>query len=136
MFFLIAALALLLYQNQGFLYEKLKDISFNTDKKNVFVYKKIYAQLPPKTNNINYILKIETQTDTNSTVTDSDKHSGYEVITTSDVFLYKEEEYDKLIYSFQEKKTMFELSPNQVLSTLASKIKHLKYLQKISQKVF
>jgi len=34
-----------LYQNQGFLYEKLKGISFHTDKKkNVFVYKKIYAQ--------------------------------------------------------------------------------------------
>ncbi len=119
-----------LYQNQGFLYEKLKDISFNTDKKKMSLSIKKYMlkKLPPKTNNINYILKIETQTDTNSTVTDSDrKTSGYEVITTSDVFLYKrKKEYDKLIYSFQEKEvTMFELSPNQVLSTLASRNKAL-----------
>ena len=85
-------------------------------------------KLPPKTNHINYILKIETQTDTNSTVTDSDrKTSGYEVITTSDVILYKrKKEYDNPIYSFQEKEiTMFELSPNQVLSTLASRNKAL-----------
>ena len=117
-----------LYQNQGFLYEKLKGISFHTDKKKMSLSIKKYMlkKLPPKTNHINYILKIETQTDTNSTVTDSDrKTSGYEVITTSDVFLYKrKKEYDKLIYSFQEKEvTMFELSPNQVLSTLASRNK-------------
>jgi len=90
------------------------------------IKKYMLKKLPPKTNNINYILKIETQTDTKSTVTDSDrKTSGYEIITTSNIFLYKREKrYDRIIHSFEEKEiTMFELSPNQVLSTLASRNK-------------
>ena len=47
------------------------------------------------------------------------------MIATSNVFLYKRElKYDRKIYSFEEKEfTMFELTPNQVLSTLASRNK-------------
>ena len=53
------------------------------------------------------------------------KISGYEIITTSNIFLYKREKrYDRIIHSFEEKEiTMFEMSPNQVLSTLASRNK-------------
>ena len=75
---------------------------------------------------INYILKIETLTETSYNVKASDrKTSGYEVITTADIFVYKRmKKYDKLVFSFEEKEvTMFELSPNQVLSTLSSRNK-------------
>ena len=72
------------------------------------------------------LFRSETNTETESSVTATDrKTSGYEVTTTSNVFLYKRElEYDRKIYTFEEKEfTMFELSPNQVLSTLASRNK-------------
>ena len=117
-----------LYQNNNLLNEQLKNIALKTDKKkmSLSVKKNLLKNLPPSTNKINYILKIETLTETSSTVTASDrKTSGYEVITTADIFVYKRmKKYDKLVFSFEEKEvTMFELSPNQVLSTLASRNK-------------
>ena len=90
------------------------------------IKKDLLKKLPTSNNKINFIIKIKTKTDTSSTVTASDrKTSGYEVITTANIFLYKRnKKYDKLIFSFEDKKvTMFELSPNQVLSTLASRNK-------------
>ena len=80
-------------------------------------------------NNIKHIIKIETKTETSSSVTDTNrKTSGYEVIVAFNVFLYKREaKYDRRVYSFEEREiTMFELSPNQVLSTLASRNKAFK----------
>ena len=117
-----------LYQNNNLLNEQLKNIALKTDKKkmSLSVKKNLLQTLHPSTNKINYILKIETLTETSSTVTASDrKTSGYEVITTADIFVYKRmKKYDKLVFSFEEKEvTMFELSPNQVLSTLASRNK-------------
>ena len=116
-----------LYQSRGILNEKLKNIAITTDKKDVFVYKKrATKKIPPTSQKINYIIRIETKTETESSATDTDrKTSGYDVIATSNVFLYKRElKYDRKVYSFEEQEiTMFELSPNQVLSTLASRDK-------------
>ena len=117
-----------LYQKHSILNEKLKNIAIATDKKkmSLAVKKNLLKKIPPTRDEINYILKIETKTETGSTVTASDrKTSGYEVISTSNIFLYKRDlAYDRVIFSFEEKAvTMFELSPNQVLSTLASRNK-------------
>ncbi|MBV68802.1 MAG: hypothetical protein CMJ08_03260 [Pelagibacterales bacterium] len=117
-----------LYQKHYILNEKLKNIAITTDKKkmSLAVKKNLLKQTPPTRNEINYIIKIETKTETGSSVTATDrKTSGYEVISTSNIFLYKRDlAYDKIIFSFEEKVvTMFELSPNQVLSTLASRDK-------------
>ena len=117
-----------LYQSRGILNDKLKNIAITTDKKkmSLSIKKALLKKIPPVSQTINYIIKIETNTETESSVTATDrKTSGYEVITTSTVFLYKRElKYDRKIYSFKEKEfTMFELSPNQVLSTLASRNK-------------
>lgn len=117
-----------LYQKQTLLNDKLRNIAITTDKKKISlsVKKDLLKKIPPATNEINYIIKLETKTETTSTVTASDrKTSGYEIIITSNILLYKRERrYDRIIYSFTEKEiAMFELSPNQVLSTLASRNK-------------
>ena len=117
-----------LYQNRDILNEKLKNIAITTDKKKMSLHikKDLLKKIPPVSKSINYIVKIETKTETESSVTATDrKTSGYEIIVTSNVLLYRRElKYDRKIYSFEEKElTMFELSPNQVLSTLASRNK-------------
>ena len=117
-----------LFQEHSFLNNELRNIAITTDKKKMSLYIKrdLLKKIPPKANKISHIIKIETITETSSTVTASDrKTSGYEIITTSNIFLYKREKrYDRIIHSFEEKEiTMFEMSPNQVLSTLASRNK-------------
>ena len=117
-----------LYQKHATLDQKLKNVAITTDKKkmSLAVKKDLLKKIPPTGNDINYIIKIETKTETGSTVTASDrKTSGYEIISTANIFLYKREPaYDRVVFSFEEKEvTMFELSPNQVLSTLASRNK-------------
>ena len=134
--FLLSVLAFLyncagfspLYQSHDILNEKLQNIAITTDKKkmSLSIKKDLLKKMPPATKTINYIIKIETATETSSSVTATDrKTSGYEVIATSNVLIYKRElKYDRKLYSFEEKEvTMFELSPNQVLSTLASRNK-------------
>ncbi len=134
--FLLFSLALLnnctgfspLYQSHGILNEKLKSVAIITDKKKVSlsIKKDLLKKIPPTQKPIKHIIKIETKTETSSSVTDTNrKTSGYEVIVTFNVFLYKREaKYDRRVYSFEETEiTMFELSPNQVLSTLASRNK-------------
>ena len=117
-----------LYQKHATLDQKLKNVAITTDKKkmSLAVQKDLLRKIPPFGNKINYIIKIETKTETSSTVTDSDrKTSGYEIISTANIFLYKREaKYDRIVFAFEEKEvTMFRLSPNQVLSTLASRSK-------------
>ena len=117
-----------LYQKHSILNETFKNIAITTDKKkmSLAVKKNLLKKIPPTRNEVNYIIKIKTKTETGSTVTASDrKTSGYEVISTSNILLYKREPaYDRIVFSFEEKAvTMFELSPNQVLSTLASRNK-------------
>ena len=117
-----------LYQSRDIFNEKLRNIAITTDKNrmSLSIKKYLLKKMPPASQTINYIIRIETKTETASSATSTDrKTSGYEVIATSDVSLYKRElKYDRKIYSFEEKEfTMFELSPNQVLSTLASRNK-------------
>ena len=107
-------------------FNNLKDIAIATDKKRMSssIKKNLLRKLPPINNKINYIIKIETKTENNSLVTDTDrKTSGYEIITISNVLLYKREKaYDRVIFSFEERSVgLFDFSPNQVLSTLASR---------------
>lgn len=131
-----------LYKNHSFLNEQLKNITLTSDRKkmSLSVKKNLLQMLPSSKEQINYILKIETLTQTSSTVTASDrKTSGYEVITNAKLFLYKRmKRYDKLVFSFDKKEvTMFELSPNQVLSTLASRNKAFKISsENISKSIF
>ncbi len=115
-----------LYEKKEILSYNLKNIAIATDKKrmSLSIKKNLLRKLPPINNKINYIIKIETKTENNSLVTDTDrKTSGYEIITISNVLLYKREKtYDRVIFSFEEKSVgLFDFSPNQVLSTLASR---------------
>ena len=98
--FLLFSIALLnnctgftpLYQSHGILNEELKSIAIVTDKKKVSlsIKKDLLKKIPPTKKTINHIIKIETKTETASSVTDTNrKTSGYEVIVTFNVFLYK-----------------------------------------------
>ena len=65
-----------------------------TDKKkmSLSIKKELLKKIPPSSEKIKYIIKIETKTETESSVTATNrKTSGYEVIVTSNVFLYKRE---------------------------------------------
>ena len=69
---------------------KLRNIAITTDKKkmSLSIKKDLLKKIPPKANKVSHIIKIETLTETSSTVTASDrKTSGYEIITTSNIFL-------------------------------------------------
>tara|TARA_B100000029_G_scaffold489837_1_gene548033 strand:+ start:1691 stop:2191 length:501 start_codon:yes stop_codon:yes gene_type:complete len=114
------------YEKQKILSHNLKDIAITTDKKrmSLSIKKDLLRKLPPINNRIEYVLKIETKIENNSLVTDTDrKTSGYEIITISNILLYKREKtHDRVIFSFEEKSVgLFDFSPNQVLSTLASR---------------
>tara|TARA_E500000331_G_C17101393_1_gene645489 strand:- start:123 stop:623 length:501 start_codon:yes stop_codon:yes gene_type:complete len=114
-----------LYENKKIFLENLKDATILTDNKKMSqsIKKNLLKKMPPSNNNIKFIIKIETEIENNSTVTSTDrKTSGYEIVTNAIVSLYKRDKYDKLIFSFKEISVVpYELSPNQVLSTLASR---------------
>ena len=115
-----------LYKEKDLFSKNLKAFVVITDKKKISlsIKKNLLKKLPSAGNNINYILKIETLIDNTSTATDTQrKTSGYEIITTAKVFLYKrEKKYDRKIFAFEEKSVgLFNFSPNQVLSTLAAR---------------
>ena len=115
-----------LYIDHRNIREELNGIYIITDKTkmSLSIKKGLLRKLPPINNQINYIIKLETKIENNSTITSTDrKTSGYEIITKSKVSLYKRlMDYDKKILSFEEKSSaVFEFSPNQVLSTLASR---------------
>ncbi|PPR27288.1 MAG: hypothetical protein CFH34_00322 [Alphaproteobacteria bacterium MarineAlpha9_Bin4] len=115
-----------LYEKKKFLAHKLNGIAIVTDKKkmSLSVKRDLLRKLPPLIEKIKYIVKIETKTENNSTVTSTDrKTSGYEIITTANVLLFKRnKKYDKKIFAFEERGIgVFEISPNQVLSTIASR---------------
>ena len=115
-----------LYKENKNLNHSLKGVVINTDKRKMSldIKKNLLRKMPSDGNRIDHIIKIETDIENNSTVTSTDrKTSGYEIVTTSKVSLYKrEKKIDKKVLSFEEKNVgLFEFSPNQVLSTLASR---------------
>ena len=77
----------------------------------------------PSIRDIKYILFLETNVSTSSTVNNIDgKISGYELETVVKAKLYKRLRFDKLIYSFEEKaNSPYYLTSEEVLSTLASR---------------
>ena len=71
------------------------------------------------------MLKIETTTSTNGTVSNIDtKVSRYEIHTEMLASLYKRKKYDQLIFQFKERRiSPYSLSSNEVLSTLSGRQK-------------
>ena len=120
-----------LYQNQNLLSDSFRNIAVTSDSKemSLSVKRDLLRKLPPRNAVAKYIVKIETKTENNSTVTDTDrKTSGYEIITIAKVMIYiRKKKYDKMIFSFEERTTgLFDFTPNQVMSTLSSRKKVLK----------
>ena len=115
-----------LYKEKEFLSNNFKEVAVVTDKKkmSLSIKKNLLRRLPPIKNEISYILKIESQVESTSTATDTKrKTSGYEIKTSSKVYLYKrEKKYDREVLMFEENSVgLFNFSPNQVLSTLAAR---------------
>ena len=101
--------------------------------------KREMLKMLPYNKNIKYILSLDTNSSTSSTVNNIDgKISGYEIETQVKVKLYHRKNYDKLVYSFEEKvNAPYYLTSDQVLSTLAdrNKAKSLN-VRNLSQKIF
>jgi len=115
-----------LYKKKEFISNNLKEIAVVTDKKkmSLSIKKNLIKKFPPIKDKINYILKIESEIENTSTATDTQrKTSGYEIKTTSKIYLFKRgKKYDREILQFEENSIgLFNFSPNQVLSTLAAR---------------
>ena len=115
-----------LYKKKEFISNNLKEIAVVTDKKkmSLSIKKNLIKKFPPIKDKINYILKIESEIENTSTATDTQrKTSGYEIKTTSKIYLFKRGiKYDREILQFEENSIgLFNFSPNQVLSTLAAR---------------
>ena len=88
------------------------------------IKKNLLKKFPPIKDKVNYILKIESEIENTSTATDTQrKTSGYEIKTSSKIYLFKRgKKYDREILQFEENSVgLFNFSPNQVLSTLAAR---------------
>ena len=97
-----------------------------TDEKKISnKIKKVLLELLPVRSKIEYVLKIETTTSTNGTVSNIDtKVSRYEIHTEMLASLYKRKKYDQLIFQFKERRiSPYSLSSNEVLSTLSGRQK-------------
>ncbi len=105
----------------------LQSFTIVSDKKKASQkVKKNLINIFPTRKKIKYIIKIQTQTDTSGTVSDiTRKISRYKTEVSAKVNIYqRKKEYDKLIYSFEEKRSApYTLVLNNIRSTLASKDK-------------
>lgn len=106
---------------------KLQEFSIITDKKKISkeIKKSLIEQFPSK-KKTKYILKIEGFSQTLGTVSDtSRKISRYKTVVSAKVKLYyRLENYDKLIFQFEEKRSAsYSLIINNIRSTIASKKK-------------
>ena len=104
---------------------KLQNFSIITDKKKVSnKIKQKLIEIFPNNTKTKYIIKIEGLLETSGTVADATrKISRYQTKVTAIVKLYyRYEEYDKLIYKFEETRdSSYSLILNNIRSTLASK---------------
>tara|TARA_Y100000589_G_scaffold331604_1_gene385871 strand:+ start:8746 stop:9153 length:408 start_codon:yes stop_codon:yes gene_type:complete len=104
---------------------KLQEVSIVTDKKKISKnIKKSLIELFPTNKKTKYILKIEGLSETIGTVSDSTrKISRYKNQVSANIKIYyRQKEYDKLIYEFNEKRdTSYSLILNNIRSTIASK---------------
>ena len=114
-----------LYKNNLISLYKLQEVSIVTDKKKISKnIKKSLIELFPTNKKTKYILKIEGLSETIGTVSDSTrKISRYKNQVSANIKIYyRQKEYDKLIYEFNEKRdTSYSLILNNIRSTIASK---------------
>ena len=114
-----------LYKNDLNSLYKLQEVSIVTDKKKISKnIKKSLIELFPTNKKTKYILKIEGLSETIGTVSDSTrKISRYKNQVSANIKVYyRQKEYDKLIYEFDEKRdTSYSLILNNIRSTIASK---------------
>ena len=92
-----------------------------------------------KNGNVNYILKLETTTNTTGTVSDIDRRiTEYEIEISVIAKLYQRLNYDKLIFSLEDKQIApYNLSSGEVLSTLAGRNKaEALTIQLLAQSIF
>ena len=115
-------------------------LAITTDKnKSSLNIKKNLQNMLPQLSVIKYILFLETNTSTSSTVSNIDgKISGYEIETSVNGKLYKRVDYDILEYSFEEKAyAPYYLTSNEVLSTLSNRNKAIVLNTKnLSKKIY
>lgn len=114
-----------MYKNDLNSLYKLQEVSIVTDKKKISKnIKKSLIELFPTNKKTKYILKIEGLSETIGTVSDSTrKISRYKNQVSANIKIYyRQKEYDKLIYEFNEKRdTSYSLILNNIRSTIASK---------------
>jgi len=115
-------------------------LAITTDKnKSSLNIKKNLKKMLPELSVIKYILFLETNTSTSSTVNNIDgKISGYEIETSVNGKLYKRVNHDILEYSFEEKAySPYYLTSNEVLSTLSNRNKAIALNTKnLSKKIY
>ena len=105
----------------------LQNFTITSDKNQISkkIKKQLISLFPTKRKTI-YILKVGASIDSVGIVSDSTRRiSRYKVVTLANIKLYqRKKEFDKLIYSFKEKKIApYSLVSDNVRSTLASRKK-------------
>ena len=114
-----------MYKNDLNSLYKLQEVSIVTDTKKISKnIKKSLIELFPTNKKTKYILKIEGLSETIGTVSDSTRRiSRYKNQVSANIKIYyRQKEYDKLIYEFDEKRdTSYSLILNNIRSTIASK---------------
>ena len=103
----------------------LQEVYIVTDKKRISEnIKKNLIELFPSNKKAKYILNIEGLSETSGTVSDATrKISRYKNQVSANIKIYyRQQEYDKLIYEFYEKRdASYSLILNNIRSTIASK---------------
>ena len=115
-----------LYENSAKYKSFFENLVIKTDKSRTSEnIKKEINKMLPRNLDIKYILLLNSNSSTSSTVNNFDgKISGYEIETEVKAKLYRRDNYDKLIYNFEEKVyAPYFLKSDQVLSTLSSRNK-------------
>ena len=105
---------------------QMRNIHIMSDKKKVTDnLKRELLKNIRKNGDVNYILKLETTTNTTGTVSDIDRRiTEYEIEISVIAKLYQRLNYDKLIFSLEDKQIApYNLSSGEVLSTLAGRNK-------------
>ena len=115
-----------LYENYEYNNIQMRNMHIMSDKKKATDnLKKELLKSIKKSDEVNYILKLETTSNTKGTVSDIDRRiTEYEIEISVIAELYERLNYDKLIFSLEDKQIApYNLSSGEVLSTLASRNK-------------
>ena len=111
-------------ENLSSLYQ-LETVALVTDKKKVSdKIKKDILKLLPIRDQVLFIVEIQSNKSTSSTISNVDTQiSGYEIEIIAEIKIYKrEKDKDTLVYTFTEKESApYNLTTNRVLSILANR---------------